>query len=90
MLGNEVYIVASSLKFHTFSHIFNHLPLTPSMFWRLHQINKPWFLIVGESGPWNTLEVVKFNHKCYLQHVTISHTLKQSLRMWFQGPSKIK
>jgi hypothetical protein len=31
------------------AHIFNHLPLTPSMFWWVCQINKHWFLIVGES-----------------------------------------
>jgi len=72
------------------AHIFNHSPLTPSMFWRLRQINKPWFLIMGESVPWNTLEVVKFKHKLYLQHVTTSHTPKQSLQMRFEGPSKIK
>jgi hypothetical protein len=58
------------------AHIFNHLPLIPSMFWRLCQINKPWFLIVGESAPWNALEVVRLNHKFYLQHVATNHTPK--------------
>jgi hypothetical protein len=71
-------------------HIFNRFPLTPSMFWQLRQINKPWFLIVGESIPWNALEVVKLNHKFYLQHVATNHTPKQSLQMRFEGPSKIK
>jgi hypothetical protein len=67
------------------AHIFNHLPLTPSMFWWLRQINKPWFLIMGENVHWNTLEVVRINHKSYLQHVATSHTPRQSLKMWFEG-----
>jgi hypothetical protein len=55
------------------------------MLWQLHQINKPWFLIVGENVPWNALEVVRINHKFYLQHVAISHTPRQSLKMWLKG-----
>ncbi len=55
------------------------------MFWQLCQINKPLFLIVGENVPWNALEVVKINHKSYLQHVTTSHTPRQSFKMRFEG-----
>ncbi len=40
---------------------------------------------MGESVPWNTLEVVKINDKFYLQHVATSHTLWQSFKMWFEG-----
>jgi hypothetical protein len=36
------------------AHIFTLLPLTPSMLWQLCQINKLWFLILGESVLWNT------------------------------------
>ncbi len=67
------------------AHIFIMLPLTPSMLWWFCRINKPWFLIVGKSVPWNTLEVVKINHKSYLQHVTTSHTPRQSFKMCFEG-----
>jgi hypothetical protein len=85
MLRSKVYIVASSLDSIVFAHIFTLLSLTPSMFWQFCWINKPWFLIVGESVPWNTLEVVKINHKSYFQHVTTSHTLRQSFEMRFEG-----
>jgi hypothetical protein len=85
MLGNKVYIVASSPNSIVLAHIFILLPLTLSMLWRFHQINKPWFLIVGKNVPWNALEVVRINHKSYLQHVTTSHTPRQSLKMWFEG-----
>jgi hypothetical protein len=40
---------------------------------------------MGESVPWNALEVVGINHKSYLQHVTTSHTPRQSLKMYFEG-----
>jgi hypothetical protein len=40
---------------------------------------------VGESGPWNALEVVKINHKSYLQHVTTDRTPRQSFKMQFEG-----
>jgi hypothetical protein len=85
MLGNNLYIVASFNKFHSTCTHFHLLPLTLSMFWQLRQINKPWFLIVGESVLWNTLEVVKINHKSYFQHVATSHTPRQSLKMQFEG-----
>jgi hypothetical protein len=67
------------------AHIFTLLPFTPSMFWQLCRINKPWLLIMGENVPWNALEVVRINHKSYLQHVATSHTPRQSLKMWFEG-----
>ncbi len=40
---------------------------------------------MGEGVPSNTLEVVKINHKSYLQHVATSHTPRQSLKMQFEG-----
>jgi hypothetical protein len=67
------------------AHIFTRLPLSPLMFWWFRRIKKPWFLIVGESVPWNTLEVIKINHKSYLQHVAISCTPRQPLKMQFEG-----
>jgi hypothetical protein len=67
------------------AHIFILLLMTPSMLWQLCRINKPCFLIMGENVPWNALEVVRINHKSYLQHVTTSHTPRQSLKMRFEG-----
>jgi hypothetical protein len=40
---------------------------------------------MGENVRWNTLKVIRFNHKSYLQHVATSHTLRQSLKMQFEG-----
>ncbi len=78
-------IVASSLRFHsTYTH-FHFLAIDPINVWQLCQINKPWFLIVGESVAWNALEVVRINHKSYFQHVAISHTPRQSLKMRFES-----
>ncbi len=85
MLGNKVYIVSSSLRFHsTYTH-FHFVAIDPINVWQLRQINKPWFLTVGESVPWNALKVVRINHKSYLQHVATSHTPRQSLKMRFEG-----
>jgi hypothetical protein len=67
------------------AHIFTLLSSTSSMFWQFCQINKPWFLIVSESVPWNALEVVRINHTSYLQCVATSHTPRQSFKMWFEG-----
>ncbi len=67
------------------AHIFIMLPLTLLMLWRLRRINKPWFLIVGKSVPWNGFEVIKINHKSYLRYVTTSHTPGQSFKMRFEG-----
>jgi hypothetical protein len=67
------------------AHISTHLPSTPSMLWWLRRINKPWFLIVGENVPWNVLEVIKINHKSYLQLLAASCTPRQSLKMRFEG-----
>jgi len=67
------------------AHIFTHLSLTPLMFWQLRQINKPSFLIVDESVLWNALEVVRFNHESYFQHVATNHTQRQFLQMQFEG-----
>ncbi len=65
-------------------HIFTCLPLTPSMFWCLRRVNKAWFMFVGKSPPWNALEVVRINHKSYLQQLANSGTLGQSLQMHFE------
>ncbi len=51
------------------AQIFTYLPLTPLMFWCFHRGNTSWFGIVGEIVPWNTLEVVRINHKSYLQQI---------------------
>jgi hypothetical protein len=67
-----------------FPHIFIHLPFTPSMFWQLRQIIKPWFLI-WLKVPYNALRVIIINHKSYLQHVATNHTPRQSLEMQFEG-----
>jgi hypothetical protein len=46
-------------------HILTHFPLMPSTFLHLHQMNMAWFMVVGESLPWNALEVMKVDHKSY-------------------------
>jgi hypothetical protein len=40
---------------------------------------------MGESVLWNTLKVIKINHKSYLQHVPTSHTPRQSFKLQFEG-----
>jgi hypothetical protein len=47
-------------------------------------VNKAWFMFVGKSPPWNALEVVRINHKSYLQQLANSGTLGQSLQMHFE------
>jgi hypothetical protein len=59
-------------------------PLMPSMLWYLHWANKTWFMFVSKNFPWNALEVVKINHKSYLQQLANSGTPKQSLQMYFE------
>ncbi len=65
-------------------HIFTCLPLIPSMIWCLRSVNKAWFMFVGKSPPWNALEVVRINHKSYLQRLANSGTPRQSLQMHFE------
>ncbi len=37
------------------NHIFTCFPMRPSMLWRLYQVNKGWFKVVGKSVAWNEL-----------------------------------
>jgi hypothetical protein len=59
--------------------------MSSSMFWQFCQINKTWFLIVGDSVHWNALEVIQIIHNSYLQHVVTSYAPRQSLKMRFEG-----
>ncbi len=52
-LETKCTLLPPFLDFIVLAHIFILLPLTLSMLWQLYQINKPWFLILGESVPWN-------------------------------------
>ncbi len=54
-LGEKIRLLSPLLDSIGMQHIFTHLPLMPSMFWHLHQVNKAWFLVVGKSFPWNAL-----------------------------------
>jgi hypothetical protein len=65
-------------------HIFTCLPSMPSMFWCLHKMNKAWFMFVGKSPPWNALEVIRIDHKSFVQQLTSSGTPRQSLQMHFK------
>jgi hypothetical protein len=47
-------------------------------------MNKTWFMFVGKNFPWNALEVIKINHKSYLQQLANGGTPKQSLQMYFE------
>jgi hypothetical protein len=41
-------------------------------------------MFVGKNFPWNALELVKINHKSYLQQLADSGTPRQSLQMYFE------
>jgi hypothetical protein len=66
------------------THIVPHLPRTPLMLWHLHQMNKMWFKVVGKSLPWNALEMVKLDHKCYLNYIRKHGTERQSFQTCFE------
>ncbi len=85
MLGNKVYIIAPSPKFHSTCTHFHFVTIDPVNA-LVVSLNKQTLVShCGESVPWNALEVVKINHKSYLQHVATNHTPRQSLKMWFEG-----
>ncbi len=65
-------------------HIFKCLPLMPLMFLCFCRVNKAWFMFVGKSPPWNALEIIRINHKSYLQQLASSSTPRQSLQMHFE------
>ncbi len=74
-------LLSPLLDYIVMQHI---LPLMPSMLWYFHWVNKTWFMFVSKNFPWNALEVVKINHKSYLQQLANNGTPKQSLQMYFE------
>jgi hypothetical protein len=80
----KINLLSPILNSIVMQHIFTHLPLMPSMFWYLHWMNKAWFMFVRKNFPWNALEVVKINHKSYLQQLANSGISRQSLQMYFE------
>jgi hypothetical protein len=56
-LGKNVAYCFISFKFYCYGTQF-HL-FTFAMFWLFCQLNKAWFIVVGNNLPWNALEVVK-------------------------------
>ncbi len=62
------------------NHVFTCLPMTPLMLWRLHQMNKGGFRVVGNNVSWNALEIIKIDHKCNFNTIK-NMDLKSSLFM---------
>jgi len=53
------------------------------MNWCFYQVNKKQFVIVLKSVPWNALEVMKIDHKFYLQQIATSCTPRWLLQLHF-------
>ncbi len=66
------------------AHILPCLPMTPSMFWRLHRVNKGWWKAVGETIAWNALKFVKINNQAYQKFVAMHGLKRYSFHKWLQ------
>jgi hypothetical protein len=54
------------------------------MLWHLRQVNKMRFKVVGKSLPWNVLEMVKLDHRCYLNYIREHGMKRQSFQTCFE------
>jgi hypothetical protein len=60
------------------------LPMDLSMLWRLHQVNKVWFKVVGKISTWKTLKIVKFDNASYCHTIVKQGLPRISPKAWLK------